>query len=207
MCEVREWHNSHYWIVHHFSSYLCDLQEKWYQNFRQLDCRRRNFQLFLVNEFHVRRNILQYRGYLQWTSFFSLISDKLNEISKLKSIRISVSWILWLHSIFLFWINANMLNLIRKEIRMFFKFNPKNQNYIFEMRVAIKTYPNILNSIIMYTLCSLDQKYYFGKNWFQKIKIFCLRWNTEPTILDNSLEFYNILEEFPFKTSKGILDI
>ena len=47
---------------------------------------------------------------------------------------------------------------------MFFKFNPKNQNYIFEMRVAIKTYPNILNSIIMYTLCSLDQKYYFGKN-------------------------------------------
>lgn len=60
-----------------------------------------------------------------------------------------------------------------RNTHFFFKFNPKNQNYIFEMRVAIKTYANILNSIIMYTLCSLDQKYHFGKNWFQKI--FCLR--------------------------------
>ena len=54
-------------------------------------------------------------------------------------------------------------------------FDQKYQNCLFEMKFGIQTNSNMLNLMVMFTFCILDQKYPFWADLVQKIKTVCLR--------------------------------
>ena len=67
------------------------------------------------------------------------------------------------------------------------KFGPINQNCLFKMKFGIWINSNMLNSMVMFTLSVLDQKYNFWENLVQKIKMFCARWNLAHRLIQNFL--------------------
>ena len=56
-------------------------------------------------------------------------------------------------------------------------------NYLSKIKVVAYTNWNVLNLIVTFICSALDMKYPFPANLTQEIKIFCLRWNLVPRLI------------------------
>ena len=71
----------------------------------------------------------------------------------------------WCYSLFCFWVEIPFLG----------KFGPKSQNYHLKLKFGIYTNLDMQKSMVMFIFLAFDQKYFFGGNLVQKVKI--TSWN------------------------------
>ena len=75
------------------------------------------------------------------------------------------------------------LFFFRPEIIFLGNFCSKNKDCQFKLKFGTQNNWNMQNSLAMYTLSVLDQKYPFWANFVQKVKIVSLSWNLVASLI------------------------
>ena len=74
-------------------------------------------------------------------------------------------------------------SIFGSKIPLFGKISPKNQNFLFKMKLGVLANSNTLNLLVKFSRPLLDQKHPFRTICFQKVKNICLKWKLLPWLI------------------------
>lgn len=74
-------------------------------------------------------------------------------------------------------------SIFGSKIPLFGKISPKNQNFLFKMKLGVLANSNTLNLMVKFSRPLLDQKHPFRTICFQKVKNICLKWKLVPWLI------------------------